>query len=179
MPKSQSNLDDRAKLVPNLSAPPDEHCLTSVHLTQGEVEEILKTLSVDKATGPDGISNRILREAPHDLSIPLCALYNHSLTSCVVPDIWKEAHVSAVLKKGEASLPRNYRPISSSSIFTTIFILATFSLLCNQGLSLETLRSTIFILATFSLLCNQGLSLETLRSTIFILATFSLLCNQT
>ena len=153
---SQSNLDDTAKLVPNISTAPDEHCLTSVRLTQREVEEILKTLPIANASGPDGISNRVLREASHEPSIPLCALFNHSLTSCVVPDIWKEAHVSAFFIKGRASLPRNYHPKhcltqltkcskeQSSSIFATIFILATFSLPCNKGVFLETLWSTSY-----------------------------------
>ena len=89
-------------------------------------------MPVDKASGPNGISNRVLREATHELSIPLCTLFNHSLTLCIVPDIWKDAHVSAVFKKGEASLPRNYRPVSLLNTIDKVFERAVFKHLYNR-----------------------------------------------
>ena len=38
------------------------------------------------------------------------------MTTGVIPTIWKEAHVSAVFKKGSRSQPGNYRPISLTCI---------------------------------------------------------------
>ena len=39
-------------------------------------------------------------------------IFNKSLRQGKYPSSWKIAHVIAILKKGDASLPSNYRPIS-------------------------------------------------------------------
>ena len=48
--------------------------LRSLILRPAEIEVILKSLPIGKAAGPDGISNRILRELATELSYPLCSL---------------------------------------------------------------------------------------------------------
>ena len=53
--------------------------------TIDEVKAILGTLPVDKAVGPDGINNRILRELASELSIPLASLFNQSIHQGEVP----------------------------------------------------------------------------------------------
>jgi hypothetical protein len=45
-----------------------------------EVEDILKILDTSKATGPDCINSRLLREAAPILKYPLCKLFNISLS---------------------------------------------------------------------------------------------------
>ena len=52
--------------------------ISSIVFDTNEVDECLKTLKTDKASGPDGLSNRNLKELSHELSSPLCVL---SLTS--------------------------------------------------------------------------------------------------
>ena len=47
--------------------------------TTEEVKAILRTLPLGKAVGPDGISNRILRELANELSTPLASLFNQSV----------------------------------------------------------------------------------------------------
>ena len=56
-----------------------------------------------KASGPDTINNRILRDLAHPLSTPLKDLFNFSLEKGQVPIIWKQANVTPIF---------NYRPIS-------------------------------------------------------------------
>ena len=46
--------------------------LSSLHLTPVEIETVFKSLPVDKATGPGGINNCILRELASELSVPFC-----------------------------------------------------------------------------------------------------------
>ena len=53
--------------------------LSNIVVTCDEVESVLKALPIGKATGPDGINNCILRELAHELSPPLCSLFNQSL----------------------------------------------------------------------------------------------------
>ena len=86
--------------------------LNSIVLTTDEVDSVLKILPVGKATGPNGLSNRILRELSHELSIPYCSLFNQSLDTGNVPCSYKEANVCPVPKKGDLSLVSNHRPIS-------------------------------------------------------------------
>ena len=41
----------------------------------------------------------------------LTHLYQLSLTTGVLPRIWKEAYVTPIYKAGERTDPKNYRPI--------------------------------------------------------------------
>ena len=59
---------------------------------------MLKSLQLGKATDPDAINNRVLKELPKPLSFPLSDLINFSLTSDKVPLIWKEANVTPIFK---------------------------------------------------------------------------------
>ena len=64
--------------------------------TTDEVKAILRTLPVGKAVGPDGISNRILRELASELSTPLATLFNQSVHQGEVPISFKIAHVCPI-----------------------------------------------------------------------------------
>ena len=77
-----------------------------------EVESVLKTLPLTKATGPNDLSNRILRELSKELSILYCSLFNQSLRAGIVPSSYKEANVCPVPKKDNSTDVTNYRPIS-------------------------------------------------------------------
>jgi hypothetical protein len=54
----------------------------------------------------------MLKNSPEKIAIPLQIIFNKSLRQCKYPPIWKNAHVTAMFKKGDTSLPSNYRPIS-------------------------------------------------------------------
>jgi hypothetical protein len=94
--QSQSKIDIDNENLPDLTYVPISNLLESFIITPTDVHDILKTLSVDKASGPDGISNRILKECRHELSPSLCDFFNFSLDKCIMPSCWKEANVSAV-----------------------------------------------------------------------------------
>ena len=81
-------------------------------MTPEEVETTLKALPIGKATGPDEISNRLLKEISREISVPLTEFYNHSLSIGKVPDSFKESHVVPVPKGGDPSDVGNHRPIS-------------------------------------------------------------------
>ena len=108
---AQTELDEtQATFPPDITLP--EHSLNSLSTSPFEVETMLKSLQLGKATGPDAINNRVLKELAKPLSFPLSDLFNFSLTSGKVPLIWKEANVTPIFKKDDPSVVSNYRPIS-------------------------------------------------------------------
>ena len=82
---------------------------------------ILKELNIGKASGPDGIHNRILREGAHQLVKPLCDLFNASLSLCILPSSWKISNVCPIFKSGDPSIPSNYRSVSLLNIAEKVF----------------------------------------------------------
>ena len=95
-------------------------------LTPAETEVILKSLPIGKAAGPDGISNRILRELPTELSYPLCSLFNQSLQTGTFPDSWKLSNVCPISKTSDRSSVSNYRPASLLCTSEKVFERAIF-----------------------------------------------------
>ena len=75
--------------------------LRSLILTPAEIEVI------SKAAGPDGISNRILRE----LSYPLCSLFNKSLQTGTFPNSWKLSNVCPIPRTSDRSSVSNFYPV--------------------------------------------------------------------
>ena len=141
--QSQSFLNDKNAPLPAILPTMLESELNSIVLTTDEVDSVLKILPVGKATGPNGLSNRILRELSHELSIPYFSLFNQSLDTGNVPRSYKEANVCPVPKKGDLSIVSNHRPISLlnsrtrllkdlfSNICIITFAITIFSLLYN------------------------------------------------
>ena len=56
-----------------------------------EVYQELDKIKVHKATGPDEIPNKILKELSHILAEPICAIINSSIREGIVPEQWKIA----------------------------------------------------------------------------------------
>ena len=77
-----------------------------------DVLDILKSLNVNKSTGPDGVSPKMLREAGPSIARPLTQLINLSLRTPKFPDFWKIANVLPLFKKNDKTQMNNYRPIS-------------------------------------------------------------------
>ena len=76
--REQTLINDDNVKVPDVANYDIVNELNSIILTPAEIEVILKSLPVGKAVGPDGISNKILRELSVELSLPFCSLFNQS-----------------------------------------------------------------------------------------------------
>ncbi|XP_063829236.1 uncharacterized protein LOC135078639 [Ostrinia nubilalis] len=113
-----SRLDVAGKTPPSL--PPASSTMREVRIRQREVLNVLRSLDVNKASGPDGIPAIVLRNCAPELSPILTRLYRLSLETGLVPKSWKLANVQPVPKKGSRADPTNYRPISVTSILCKI-----------------------------------------------------------
>ena len=72
------------------------------------------------ASGPDGISIRVLLLCFDVISPILLHLVNTCLTSSDFPDSWKHSLVYPIFKSGDPTVISNYRPISIVPIMAKI-----------------------------------------------------------
>ena len=71
---------------------------------------MLKNLDISKASGPGGISNKLLKLMAQFISCPLCKLFNMSLQSGKFPTECKKANVTPVFKINNRQDNNNYTP---------------------------------------------------------------------
>ena len=134
-------LDERNAEIPDIHSYPVDSPLSNIVLTSDEVESVLKSLPVGKAIGPDGISNRVLKELSREISPALCGFFNQSLHTGIVPDSFKQAYVSQVHKGGDPSEISNYRPVSLLSNLDKAFERLIFKYVYNHFLENNILTS--------------------------------------
>ncbi|KAK6183707.1 hypothetical protein SNE40_011134 [Patella caerulea] len=131
---SITNLSDSRVDLPQF----EERCTTELsHITVTELEVVdaISTLDANKAVGPDIISNKMLIASTHEVSKPLCMLFNKSLADKCFPIDWKLAHVIPLFKNGDKSLPSNYRPVSLLSCTSKLFEKIIFKHIFNHLIS--------------------------------------------
>ena len=85
--------------------------LETIHITEEGVRRLLAGLDPRKASGPDGISARVLKELSSEIAPILTTIYQTSITTGEVPADWREAHISPIYKKGEHYDPANYMDV--------------------------------------------------------------------
>ena len=64
----------------------------------------LEQLDINKATGSDGIPERLLKETPDQIVPSLTMLFSKSLRLGVFPGDWKLANIVPIFKKGIIAL---------------------------------------------------------------------------
>ena len=126
-------------------------------ITHDRVHGILKSMNVRKASGPDGIPPRVVRECASELAPVLVQLFSLCLNTNTFPLCWKRAFVQPIPKKGSRSDPSNYRPIALTCVLSKIF---------------ETLLNSHFLdhLESHSLLSDHQYGFRRSRSTGDILS---------
>ena len=95
---AQSRLNDDNKIPPQLPEPTYKR-LNHINITANDIRDILKSLNVSKASGPDLISPRLLKEGANQLSFPFSKFFNRLIISGQFPQSWKKANVTPVYKK--------------------------------------------------------------------------------
>ena len=94
--------------------------MANIIFTKEGVEKLLKNLDPTKASGPDNISTRILKETATEVAPCLAIILQHSYDTGQVPNDWRNANITAIFKKGSKVDPSNYRPVSLTSVVCKI-----------------------------------------------------------
>ena len=87
-----------------------------------KVEMAVRNAKANRAPGPDGITNEVLKAGSHPLWKALATLFTNCLDQEQVPAKWKESATILIVKKGDRQKPRNYRPIT---LLPTVYKLFT------------------------------------------------------
>ena len=90
--------------------------MEDIEISVKGIEKLLSGLNPAKATEPDGLPPRVLKELAKELAPILGMIYTFSLRTGQVPSDWRHALVTPIYKKGEHYDPINYRPVSLTSI---------------------------------------------------------------
>ena len=93
--------------------------IPSSPFTLEELKVVLKNIKVNKAFGPDKIPAIIWKDPIfHQLLLDIC---NFTFENCISPSSWNKSQIVPVPKKGDLTLPTNYRGISLLPIAAKIY----------------------------------------------------------
>ena len=112
---TKENLDT----LPTL--PQDYPDMPDISFGEEGVYKLFNNINPNKAGGPDAIPARFLKETAKEVAPMFTHLFQQSYNSGFLPAIWKHALVCPIFKKGQKSMPENYRPVSLTSIPCKIF----------------------------------------------------------
>ena len=90
--------------------------LEDVEVTKERVKNLIDRMRENSAAGPDGLPPIILKILRDEISEPLAILFRRSIDDGRIPDEWRDAHITAIHKKGSKSEPGNYRGVSLTSV---------------------------------------------------------------
>ena len=85
------------------------------------IEKEIASVCAKKSTGADTLPPRLVKISATSICRPLTKLINMSISSCIFPDILKEAEVSPIFKKDDNTDKHNFRPVSILSCISKIF----------------------------------------------------------
>ena len=90
--------------------------LSDISVTEERVKTSIDGLREFAAPGPDGFPPKLLKILQNEIALPLAILFRKSIDDGEIPDEWRDAHVTAIHKKGSKADPGNYRGVSLTSV---------------------------------------------------------------
>ena len=90
--------------------------LNQISFTSTDVFEVLSSLDVNSAMGPDGLHPYLLKSCASALTRPFYIIFCSSLLEGRLPSDWKRSYVIPIFKKGSRYDALNYRPVSLTAV---------------------------------------------------------------
>jgi hypothetical protein len=100
--------------------PSPHQTMPNINITDKGITKLLQNINPNKATGPDNISGRVLKELSSEITPAIKFLFQQSVDLGQVPTDWKHANVCPIYKKGDKHNPINYRPVSLTCILSKL-----------------------------------------------------------
>ena len=95
--------------------------IENIQFTHLNVLSALKKVSNSFSSGPDRLPAIFVKSVADAIIEPLCTLFNVCFYSSAMPNDWSDANVVPIFKnKGSSSSPKNYRPISLTSVISKV-----------------------------------------------------------
>ena len=114
------------------------------NITGEEVKAAIKSLKREKAPGSDNLLNEYFLETADTICSHLTDLFNGIFASGKFPESWTEGIIVPVCKKGDDTLPENYRGISLVSCLSNLFTSVINQRLCTWAETYDKLSDAQF-----------------------------------
>ena len=98
-----------------------ESGIGSILFTSRDILKYIDKLNCSKASGPDGIHSKIIKECSDVFSSIFYVIFHKSMKEGILPSQWKDGNVRALFKKGKKNVCSNYRPVSLTSVVCKLF----------------------------------------------------------
>ena len=85
-----------------------------------DINQIIKSLNINKAKGPDGISAKFVKISADIIDCHIANIINKDISNNKFSENAKSATVRPIFKRGDGTEIKNYRPVSLLNIFTKI-----------------------------------------------------------
>ena len=129
------------------------------------VHRLVSSLRIEKGTGLDGISARVLKEACPMIVPSLTHIINLSIRSGCFPQEWKISKVLPLYKEDINSDPNNYRPISIPLVVSKLIEKVIFKQLYDR---FRPMHSTLTALLEVTNSCYLNIDDGLLNSVLFL-----------
>uniref|UniRef100_A0A8C6XUJ4 Reverse transcriptase domain-containing protein n=1 Tax=Naja naja TaxID=35670 RepID=A0A8C6XUJ4_NAJNA len=106
--------------------------LIHIHFTEDNVEKAIHNLKPSLSIGPDRICAYFLKKLSTAIAKPLSIIFDKSFRTSSLPNLWSQATVIPIFKKGDPSLVENCRPISLCCVTCKVM-----ELIINQSIILH------------------------------------------
>ena len=103
------------------SPPPSTHSSQNLTLQEHEVRRTLRAVDPRKATGPDGVPGKVLRECADQLAGVFTNIFSQSLSQATIPSCLKTSTIIPVPKKNSVTCLNDYRPVALTPIVMKCF----------------------------------------------------------
>ena len=90
--------------------------LQNIYFSEYMVAQKIKKLKNNCSPGYDGFTATPLKKLNDVVAKPLSMLFNISMSTGMLPSVWKKSIITPIFKKGDKSSASNYRPISLTSV---------------------------------------------------------------
>ena len=95
-------------------------CIDAIQVNSEGIADLLSNINPSKCHGPDNLPACLLKEVSSEIAPILTLIFQASLHQGTLPEVWRQAIVVPIFKKGRRTDLCNYRPFSLICICTKI-----------------------------------------------------------